>query len=519
MEEISDWLRLADRFAADGNAEAMLGVAQEILALDKNSADGYAVLAEANLYLGNLDAAESFAPKNLRGRLVKAAVAAEKFELITALKNFAEVQAEARATGNRKILSKALAWSANSLYLAGDAKTAAENLREASELTGSAELFSKHLFLSNYNGGAAKSVAQEYDKFFAGVEQFQHRNSSHEKIRVGYISPDFRQHAVANFVAPLLNDFDAENFEVSVYQIGASDFVTAKLRNDKVSWRDLSGYDAETVARVIYADEIDILVDLSGHTQNSCLPVLAYKPAPVQICAIGYLATTGLSAVDFFLSDTTCAVDENNFTEKVLRVEGCQLCYAPFAEMPAVAHVQNKRVTFGSFNNFAKVTDAVINLWREILNAVPNSSLVVKSKICSVPDGREIVMRRLKNFPCESVELRPYSRDYLEQYNEIDVALDTFPYNGGVTTCEALYMNVPVVTLRGGLGASILSAAGLSEFIAQDFDEYIKKAVELARRGNLNLREKILASPLMDGKKYMRALEKIYRKIFKGGWE
>ncbi|MBO4401758.1 MAG: hypothetical protein J5809_07930 [Selenomonadaceae bacterium] len=495
----------------------MLGAAQEILELDKNSADGFAVLAEANLYLGNLDAAEKLAPDNLRGRLVKAAVAAERFELIVALKSFAEVQAEARATGNRKILSKALAWSANSLYLAGDAKTAAENLREASALTGSAELFSKHLFLSNYNGGAAKSVAQEYDKFFAGVEQFQHENHhAGKKIRVGYISPDFRQHAVANFVKPLLSDFDAENFEVSVYQNGASDFVTAKLKNDKVHWRDLNGLDAETVARIIYADGIDILVDLSGHTQNSCLPVLAYKPAPVQICAIGYTATTGLSAVDYVLSDTNCAADENNFTEKILRVEGCQLCYAPFADMPAVAHKKNSRVTFGSFNNFAKVTDEVLELWREILNAVPNSRLIVKSKICSVPDGRKIVMRRLKDLP---VELRPYSRDYLEQYNDIDIALDTFPYNGGVTTCEALYMGVPVVTLRGGLGASILTAAGCQEFIAQDAGEYIKKAVGLSQRRNLNLREKVLASRLMDGKRYMRALEKIYREILDGGRE
>ena len=173
-------------------------------------------------------------------------------------------------------------------------------------------------------------------------------------------------------------------------------------------------------------------------------------------------------------------------------------------------------MTFGSFNNFAKVTDEVLELWREILNAVPNSRLVVKSKICSIPDGREIVMRRLKDFP---VELRPYSRDYLEQYNEIDVALDTFPYGGGVTTCEALFMNVPVVTLRGGLSASILTAAGLTEFIAQDSGEYVEKAVELAQCGNLNLREKVLASKLMDGQKYMQALEKIYREIFlKQNW-
>ncbi|MBQ9605159.1 MAG: hypothetical protein IJR45_07070, partial [Firmicutes bacterium] len=178
---------------------------------------------------------------------------------------------------------------------------------------------------------------------------------------------------------------------------------------------------------------------------------------------------------------------------------------------------------FGSFNNFAKVTDAVINLWREILASVPNSRLVIKNKICSIPDGREIVLNRLKNLP---VELRPYSRDYLAQYNEIDIALDTFPYNGGATTCEALFMNVPVISLRGNshgsnFGASILNAADLNELVAQDFGDYIKKAVDLARQKNLladyhkNLRGKILASRLMDGRKYLRGLEKIYRQIRK----
>lgn len=516
MDEILSWLKLADKFADDGNAVAMLGAAQEILALDENSEDGRAVLAEANLYLGNLAAAEKFAPDNLRGRLVKGGIAAETFQILDAIKILSGVIEEARATGDKKILHKALTWIANPLYLAGDAQAAAENLREASALTANveraAELFSKHLFLSNYSAPAEKSVARLYDNFFAGVERYA-ESFSHDKIRVGYISPDFRQHAVANFVRPLLNDFDAEIFEVTVYQTGASDFVTEILKSNKINWRDLSGVDADTAARIIHADEIDILFDLSGHTQNSSLPILARKPAPVQICGIGYNATTGLSAVDYFLS----AAAGENFTEKVLRVEDCPLCYAPVLEVPAAAHVENNSVTFGSFNNFAKVGDGVIKLWREILGAVENSRLVVKGKICSIPDGREIVLKRLKNLP---VELRPYSRDYLEQYNGIDIALDAFPYNGGATTCEAIFMGVPVIVLSGGLGASILTAAGLTEFIARDCDEYVRKAVELARRKDLlaeyheTLREKVARSRLMDGKKYMRGLEKIYREIY-----
>ncbi len=528
LEEILGWLRLADKFADDGDARAMIGAAREILELDENSAEGYAVLAEANLYLGNLDAAEKFAPDNLRGQLVKAGIAAENFQLLDALKNFSAVIDAARKLGDKKILYKALTWSANSFYLAGDARTAAENLRDASALTDNieraAELFSKHLFFSNYNQPADKSVALAYNDFFADVKPLADNLSSGEKIRVGYISPDFRQHAVANFVKPLLSDFDAENFSVAVYQTGRSDSVTAKLKSKKILWRDLSRVDADSAAKIIHADKIDILVDLSGHTQNSCLPILARKPAPIQICAIGYTATTGLNAVDYFLSDNICA-DDKNFAEKILRVEGCHLCYAPIFKMPAAIHAENNSVIFGSFNNFAKVTDAVLELWREILASVENSRLVIKNKICSIPDGREIVMRRLKDFPRDRIELRPYSRDYLEQYREIDIALDTFPYNGGVTTCEALFMNVPVISLRGNshgsnFGASILTAAGCQEFIAENPADYIKKAVELARQKDLladyhkNLREKILASQLTDGRKYMRGLEKIYRQIY-----
>ena len=162
-------------------------------------------------------------------------------------------------------------------------------------------------------------------------------------------------------------------------------------------------------------------------------------------------------------------------------------CYAPLKIYPEVNHVEKNFITFGCFNNFNKVTDSILIAWREILNAVPNSKLILKSKIFDTEECRNFISERLKNLGLnlDKIEMRVFSADYLEQYNEIDIALDTFPYNGGLTTCEALYMGVPVISRRGNyhgskIGASILTAAGLPEFVAQDSDDYIKKAIELA---------------------------------------
>ena len=264
---------------------------------------------------------------------------------------------------------------------------------------------------------------------------------------------------------------------------------------------------------------------------------MAYKPAPIQISAIGYTATTGLKAMDYFLSDTTClpgSEELTGFTEKILKVDHCHLCYAPgvVRDMPAAGvqapMLRNDYITYGSFNNFAKVSDDVLYLWRAVLEQVPDSILVIKNKLCSIASGRELLIERLQkmSFPIDRIELRPYSPDYLEQYRDIDVALDTFPYNGGLTTCEALYMGVPVVTLRGKshgsrYGASILTNADVGELIARNPMEYVKKAVQLGKRKELiagyhaGLREHLLKSPLMDSRQYMKEIEKCYLEAWK----
>ena len=354
------------------------------------------------------------------------------------------------------------------------------------------------------------------------------------KLRIGYISPDFRLHAAAYFFMPLVRDFDAASFEVTCYARGKRDRVTSLFRQKSVRWKDVSRLSARDAARLIERDGIDILVDLAGHTQGSGLPVLARRPAPVQLTAIGYMATTGLRAVDYFLSDIYCSpwdMGARGFSEKVLRMPHSHLCYAPvLRDMPKsggeAPFVKNGYITFGSFNNFSKVSDDMLALWRGVLERMKGARLVVKSKICSIAAGRKIVKERLQRFgiPLAQVELRPYSPDYLEQYADIDIALDTFPYTGGVTTCEALYMGVPVITKAGGthgsrFSTSILENAGLSQLVARGDMEYVRKAVELAdspdilRRLHRDLRAHVEASPLMDAKGYMKDLEDIYREI------
>ena len=354
------------------------------------------------------------------------------------------------------------------------------------------------------------------------------------KLRIGYISPDFRLHAAAYFFMPLVRDFDAASFEVTCYARGKRDRVTSLFRQKGVRWKDISRLSARDAARLIERDGIDILVDLAGHTQGSGLPVLARRPAPVQLTAIGYMATTGLRAVDYFLSDIYCTpwdMGARGFPEKVLRMPHSHLCYAPvLRDMPKsggeAPFVRNGCITFGSFNNFSKVSDDMLALWRGVLERMKGARLVVKSKICSIAAGRKIVKERLQRFgiPLAQVELRPYSPDYLEQYADIDIALDTFPYTGGVTTCEALYMGVPVITKAGGthgsrFSTSILENAGLSQLVARGDMEYVRKAVELAdspdilRRLHRDLRAHVEASLLMDAKGYMKDLEDIYREI------
>jgi len=354
----------------------------------------------------------------------------------------------------------------------------------------------------------------------------------HQKIRVGYLSADLRDHAVGQFVRPFFFHYNPADFEVFVYQLNKDrDFVTEDLRSAPVQWRNLAGAEFAEIARVIREDEIDILMELGGHTAGNALPVFAYRPARVQLSGIGYFNSTGIYECDGFLSDIYCAPEETSpyFTEKLLRLPHTHFCYQPYKTFPQVSPppcLQNGYISFGSFNNFAKVNDGMLCLWREILLRVANSRLILKHQLLGTEEGREYTLNRLKKLqlPLERIELRPYSADYLQEYADVDIALDTAPYPGGLTTCEALYMGVPVVALSGNrhgarFGKSFLYNIGLGELAAEDTGQYVKMAVAIAADRELllalrqNLRRMMQASPLMDAQGYMQDVEHLYRKI------
>ena len=562
-----NWLKLANKFAMDGDPKGMRACAKELWQLDPSGMDGAAVMAEAALYTGDLDEARDLVeeilkaqPRHLRGRLVQGGIWSQEFVLdkaIPCLKGLVAECSQRQAALSPEddyhgalgyILVKARGWLTDALYLAADPEGAGKELlalaKSADTSEEQADYYSKYLFMRNYREQGVRDsylAAKKYAEI-QGTVPYRHAEVAclpEKKLRIGYLSPDFREHAVSYFLAPLLRNFDSGKFSVYCYSTGRVDNVTKRLRSGPLNWRDLRGRSPRTAARLIAEDGIDILVELSGHTQNSTLPIAAYRPAPVQIAGIGYTNTTGVPAIDYFLSDETCLpsgdeVAASGFTERIIRLPHSHLCYAPgfVRELPeagseAPVH-RNGYVTFGSFNNFAKATDEMLLLWRGILDQVRDSKLVIKSKICSIPSGQQLLRERLKrlNFELARVELRPYSPDYMEQYRDIDIALDTAPYNGGATTCEALFMGVPVITLRGRshasrFGASILVNAGVEELVVENDLNYVRRAVQLGNSPKLigayhsGLRANVLKSPLMDAEGYMKELEAAYRTVWR----
>lgn len=382
--------------------------------------------------------------------------------------------------------------------------------------------------VENFTAADFEQLHATYRKILADVVPYENIFCTHKKLRVGYISADFCQHPAMFFAYNLITGHNKNLFDVYCYSAGnANDFVTENIKNAVTVWRDISNLTDEDAAKLIRADEIDILFELSGHSAGTRLPIMAYRPAAVQISGLGYMNSTGLHCVDYFLSDVNCAADSSYFTENIIAMDHSHFCYAPLKDFPAVNHKKNKFVTFGCFNNFSKVTDSMLTAWRKILREVPKSRLILKHKIFDTAECRNYVLERLKNlgFNLKQIELRGFSQNYLDEYNEIDIALDTFPYNGGVTTCEALYMGVPVVTLCGDkhgsrIAYSILKNIGAANLAVSNYDKYIERAISLAKDKNLlktlhkNLRAMFESSPLMDAEKYVREVEEIYFQIW-----
>ncbi len=379
-------------------------------------------------------------------------------------------------------------------------------------------------------------TAGGFGKFFEKIPRYNHnrkRHARHKKIRVGYISGDIRFHVVAFFSANFFTAYDKTRFEVFIYANNTADHITEQFSANVDGFRDILDKSAQDVANQIVDDEIDILVDLAGHTANNSLEVMAYKPAPIQISGIGYFDTTGLDTIDYFLADKFTdpeGLNEKFFTEKILRLQHSHFCYVwhDLAHYVTPAPCTKAGyVTFASFNHFAKVTDDMLKLWAEILNAVPNSRLYLKASVFGENYGRELVRERMKSagIDLDRVDCEPIESDYVRCYERVDIALDTFPYPGGGTTCDALYMGVPVITLVGErhnsrFGYSLLMNIGLYELCAFSAEDYVRKAIELAedrerlRDYHLTIRRRMEESPVMNDTIYMGELELSYEKIF-----
>lgn len=407
------------------------------------------------------------------------------------------------------------------------------NTRERAVLGYSNYLFNMHYLPNSIS--EQRRAAEEYDRFFEDISRFSHKAPSREKrkLRIGYISPDLRKHVVLRFSYVLFARYDHERFEVFLYSNSHEDGYSNHLASIVDGWRNISGYEPKMAARLILEDKIDILVDLAGHTKNNCLPVLAYKPAPIQISGIGYFASTGLKAVDYFLGDVHLDTEEAEagFTEELLLLPDSHFCYAEM-EVTEVGKEppcrKNGYVTFGSFNNFAKVNDGVMRAWGEILRQMPEARLLLKAEIFDRDDSREIALRRMDcaGIPLDRVETRGISECYLPEYRDMDIALDTFPYPGGGTTCDALYMGVPMITLRGKshgerFGSSILENMGLEELCADTVESYVEKAVGLGRDMELvealygnNIRIMFRKSPVMNAPLYMGNMEAAYEAVW-----
>ena len=358
------------------------------------------------------------------------------------------------------------------------------------------------------------------------------------RLRIGYVSPDFREHAVAYFFENLIAGHNREHVEVFCYDDqNEADAVTVRLQQQGAHWRNITNLADEQVSSLIRADRIDILVDLAGHTAGSRLLVFARKPSPVQVSYLGYCDTTGMKVMDFRLTDAHAdppGATEHLHTEQLLRLPDCAWCFRPRDDAPAVGSLPMQcagHVAFGCFGTLPKLTDVAFDLWSRILLQTPGSHLLLKNAGFRQSSAKMRIRRRLEKagIAPERVELLDPTTgitEHLAAYDRADIALDTFPYHGTTTTCEALWMGVPVITLAGQVhasrvGVSLLTNVGLPKLIAHDPDEYVRIATDLAKDVSrlsglrAGLREQMARSPLLDGSQFARNVEEAYRKMWR----
>ncbi len=427
----------------------------------------------------------------------------------------------------------------------GDVARAMEYSRKALELAPElAEILSNIVFDSTYLGELTAQTlfelhlewAQRYETPLLG-KQYSHQvgTEPEKRLRIGYVSGDCRNHPVGSLLLSVLRQHDHQKFEIHCFStFDFSDDVTTMMRAQCDRWHDVELLSVEELAELVIAQQIDILLDLSGHSAFNRLRLFALKPAPVQATWIGYFHSTGLSSIDYFISDpyTTPAGSSQLFSEIPARLPHSRFCYtAPEFAPPVVkpAFETLGSITFGSFNRLAKLTDPVIQAWVRIVMGVEDARLLIKARELSEPEMAQRIRDKFESYglPPQRLILRPASGhpQMLQEYAEVDIALDPFPFNGGMTTLESLWMGVPVLALVGNSvvsrqSTSMLSNIGLEELLFDDVESYVAGALALAHdRPRITalrraIRPKMRRSPLCDAQQFTQDLELMYRRMW-----
>ena len=530
-----------------GHFAAAAACYQQSLSLDQNYPEGHNNLGMVLLDLGRHEEAATVLQRAVQLRPDYANAYNNLGISLKLLGRFAEATAAFR----RGLQSRESFWEAhfqlgNILKDQGRVAEAIESYERVLEYEPHAVTTQNNLLCTlHYRDGITleelAAAHARFDRVFG--ETYRQRLQPHANdrnpdrpLRIGFVSPDLHSHPVGFFTVRMFEQLDREQVEATCYHNSlTNDPITARIRSAASSWRDVHGWSDDRLAEAIREDKIDILFDMTGHTRDSRLLVFARKPAPIQISWAGYVGTTGLRTMDYLLADghEVPPEAEPHYCERVLRMPDGYVSYEPPACAPPVSPLpalEQGHVTFGSFNNQAKLGPQTVATWSRVLHRVPRSRLVLKYYAMSNPT---VAGRLREMFASHGIE--PDRVDFLgttshaeqlQQYRGIDIALDPFPYNGGLTTLEALWMGVPVVTCPGETFAgrhslSHLSNVGLTTTIAGDLDDYVDLAASLAAdlpalaRLREGLRERMQSSPLCDGERFARNFERIMRGVWR----
>jgi predicted O-linked N-acetylglucosamine transferase (SPINDLY family) len=505
------WLNLGRALAARGHREGALGALAESLRLDPANADAHDLAGRMHAQGGGF----TRAVKSFRSALAAGAGAMTASRLGDAAMRLGDAAAAIAAYRDAE---------------SRDRTQAAENAScalfamHADERASPSDIFAAH-----------RDWARRYVPIRPAVPHGNSRDPD-RRLRVAYVSPRFHVSSAAFLLLPVLERHDTRELEFHCYaQQDAEDEVTARIRARAAGWRDTRAMDDEALAQAIRDDAIDIVVDLAGHTPGNRLPALARKPAPVALTWLDYFDTTGCEAFDAIVTDALHSPpgDLQPLCERRLRLAPLRFCYAAPPDAPEPVPPPSSRgagVVFGAFHRFAKIGPSVVRAWADLLARAPGARLVIKNDALGDERDRAWHAERLAaaGLPMERVDLRGASPhlEMLAQYGDIDIALDAFPYNGGITTLEALWMGRPVVTLEGDTliarqSAAILRSAGLGELVAGDAHEMAALAAALAAdpgriaRLSAGLRDRLAASPVCDAPAFTRSLEAAYRSAWR----